>query len=75
MLRLWALCVVVNVSVYIHACVSCWPMCSVTTDGWLRLWGFPLPRMQSAQDDVLAVKGCKDEKLHQGMPTDGLSAS
>ena len=69
MLRLWELNVAANVSVYV--CVSCYPMCNVRTDGWLQLWGLPLPRMQSAQEDVLAVK---DKKLDHGMLTDGSRA-
>lgn len=58
----------------VYTSVSCWPMCNVRTDGWLQLWGFPLPRMQSALEDVLAVKGCKDQSLHHGMLADGLRA-
>lgn len=39
----------------VYMCVSSWPMCSVRADGWLQFWGFPLPRMQSAQEDVLGT--------------------
>lgn len=47
-------------------CASGWFTCSDRADGWLQLWAFPLPRMQSAQEDVLgkgtktrnSIKGC-----------------
>lgn len=43
----------------------------VRTELWLQFWGFPLPRMQSGQEDVLAVKGCRDKKLYHEMRAGG----